>query len=81
MDGTARPQTIRREQDPEYYEILVQYRELSGLPMMINTSFNMHEEPIVESPRDAVRSFNTGGFDALALGPFLLEISEEETQQ
>jgi len=73
VDGTARPQTIRKDQDPEYYEILRRFLEISNLPMAINTSFNMHEEPIVESPWDAVCSFDNGGLDALALGPFLLK--------
>jgi carbamoyltransferase len=57
--------------EPFLAEVLRRYRERTGLPSVINTSFNMHEEPIVESPRDAVRAFAAAGLDALAIGPFL----------
>ena len=70
VDGTARPQLVRREVNPGYYDILAEYERLSGIPCMINTSFNMHEEPIVCTPRDAVRAFLDGRIDGLALGPY-----------
>lgn len=73
VDGTARPQLIRREVNPGYYDILTEYEKLSGIPSLINTSFNMHEEPIVNSPEDAVRAFLAGGLDYLAIGPFLVK--------
>jgi carbamoyltransferase len=73
VDGTARPQLIAREVNPSYYAIVEEYRKLTGLPSIINTSFNMHEEPIVCTPGDAIRSFTTGNLDYLAIGPFLLE--------
>lgn len=73
VDGTARPQLIRREVNPGYYDILKEYEKLSGIPSLINTSFNMHEEPIVNSPEDAVRAFMQGALDYLAIGPFLVE--------
>ncbi|WP_336366670.1 carbamoyltransferase family protein [Marinobacter sp. C2H3] len=72
VDGTARPQLIRREVNPGYYDILAAYEKLSGIPSLINTSFNMHEEPIVNSPEDAVRAFLQGALDYLAIGPFLV---------
>jgi carbamoyltransferase len=72
VDGTARPQLIRREVNPEYHAILSAYEKLSGIPCLINTSFNMHEEPIVCSPRDAVRAFLLGHLDGLAIGPFFV---------
>ena len=71
VDGTARPQLVQREVNPGYYEVLKEYEKLSGLPSLINTSFNMHEEPIVCSPQDAIRAFLLGHLDALAIGPFL----------
>ncbi|HZL98886.1 MAG TPA: carbamoyltransferase C-terminal domain-containing protein, partial [Planctomycetota bacterium] len=71
VDGTARPQLIRREVNPDYYAIVEEYERLSGVPCLINTSFNMHEEPIVCSPQDAIRAFLLGHLDALAMGPFL----------
>jgi carbamoyltransferase len=72
VDGTARPQLIREEVNPSYYRILREYYSLSGIPSLINTSFNMHEEPIVNSPRDAVRAFLQGNIDYLAMGNFLV---------
>lgn len=73
VDGTARPQLIRREVNPGYYDILKEYEKLSGIPSLINTSFNMHEEPIVASPEDAIRAFVQGALDYLAIGPFLVK--------
>ncbi len=72
VDGTARPQLIRREVNPDYYAIVEEYERLTGVPSLINTSFNMHEEPIVNSPDDAVKAFLEGGLDYLAMGPFLV---------
>ena len=73
LDGTARPQVIRREIDPFYYDVLARYHQRTGIPSLVNTSFNMHEEPIVCSPDDAVRSFLRGNIDTLVLGPFLVD--------
>ena len=72
VDGTARPQLIHRETNPGYYRILEEYRKLTGLPVLINTSFNMHEEPIVCTPHDALRAFVQGGLDYLLLGECLV---------
>ena len=72
VDGTARPQIIRREDNDPYYRILEEYYRLTGIPTLINTSFNMHEEPIVCTPEDAVRSFLMGHLDYLSMGPFLV---------
>jgi carbamoyltransferase len=72
VDGTARPQLIHRDTNPRYYRILEEYRKLTGLPVLINTSFNMHEEPIVCTPRDALRAFVQGGLDYLLLGDRLV---------
>lgn len=73
IDGTARPQLVKREKNPGYYDILREYEKLSGVSTLINTSFNMHEEPIVCSPHDAVRAFLDGRLDNLAIGPFIAE--------
>lgn len=72
VDGTARPQLIRRAQNPDYYRIVEQYRARTGNPSLINTSFNMHEEPIVCSPGDAVRAFTDATLPYLAIGSFLV---------
>jgi len=73
VDGTARVQTIRREQNASYYDLLAAFHRRTGVPVLINTSFNTRGEPIVCSPRDAVESFWTSPLDALVIGPFLLE--------
>jgi carbamoyltransferase len=78
VDRTARPQLIQRAMNPGYYDILAEYKRLSGYPSLINTSFNMHEEPIVCSPSDAIRAFLLGHIDLLALGPFLVEHPERD---
>ena len=70
-DGTARPQLIVRDENPGYYDIVSKFHGKTGIPSIINTSFNMHEEPIVRSPRDAARAFLASGLDHLICGPFL----------
>jgi carbamoyltransferase len=66
VDGTARPQTVER--GSEMHRILEAYEKLTGTAALINTSFNMHEEPIVETAEDALRAHAAGGFFHLALG-------------
>jgi carbamoyltransferase len=73
VDETARPQLVRREDNPAYYRIIEEYGRRSGVPVLINTSFNVHEEPIVRSPQDAIRAFLDSGLDYLAIGPFLVK--------
>ena len=73
LDKTARPQLVDEETNPEYYKIIKEFMMLTGLPSIINTSFNMHEEPIVCSPYDAVRAFKEGELDYLAIGNYLVK--------
>jgi len=73
IDGTARPQVVHEHDNPEYWHILRHFKALTGLPAVINTSFNLHEEPIVCSPFDAIRAWRQGELDALAIGPYLVE--------
>ena len=73
VDGTARIQTIRREQHPLYYDLIRAFADRTGAPILINTSFNTRSEPIVCTPRDAVECFWSSPLDALVIGPFLLE--------
>jgi carbamoyltransferase len=73
VDGTARIQTINREQNPPYYDLLKAFEARTGVPVLVNTSFNTRGEPIVGSPRDAIESFWTSPLDALVIGSFLLE--------
>jgi carbamoyltransferase len=73
VDGTARVQTVNRSQHPLYYDLLDAFRQRTGVPILVNTSFNTRGEPMVNSPRDAVESFWTSPLDALVIGPFLVE--------
>ena len=73
VDGTARIQTIRRDQNPAYYDLIKAFHRRTGVPVLVNTSFNTRGEPVVCTPRDAVESFWTSPLDALVIGPFLLE--------
>ncbi len=73
VDGTARIQTINRTQHPVYYDLLRAFEDRTGVPVLVNTSFNTRSEPIVRTPRDAVECFWTSPLDALAIGPFLVE--------
>ena len=72
VDNTARPQLIRREDNPTYYKVVEEYEKRTGMPVFINTSFNVHEEPIVRSPEDAIRAFLNSALDYLAIGGFLV---------
>lgn len=72
VDGTARPQLVTERNNPSAFRVLTEYERLTGSPTVINTSFNMHEEPIVCTPADAVRAYVDGGLDVLAAGPFLV---------
>ncbi|HXU58547.1 MAG TPA: carbamoyltransferase C-terminal domain-containing protein, partial [Verrucomicrobiae bacterium] len=63
VDGTARPQVIERAQNRLYYDILAAYKALSGVPVLINTSFNVHEEPIINSPDECARALADGRVD------------------
>jgi carbamoyltransferase len=72
VDGTARPQLVSQRTNPSFHRILQRYFELTGIPAIINTSFNMHEEPIICTPDDAVRAFLLGNIDYLAIGTILV---------
>ncbi|MBI3087395.1 MAG: carbamoyl transferase [Candidatus Omnitrophica bacterium] len=73
VDGTARPQVVFKDDHPSFHAILSAYHRRTGLSSVINTSFNMHEEPIVCTADDAVRAFRASGLPYLALGNFLVE--------
>jgi carbamoyltransferase len=72
VDGTARPQTVYREHNARFYELLKAFGRRTGHPVLINTSFNVQGEPIVCSPRDALRCFGGTGLDVLVLDEFVL---------
>ncbi len=70
VDGTTRPQAVGREVNPTYYEVIKVFERRSGLGAVLNTSFNMHGEPIVCSPVDALRTFRKAGLDVLVVEGF-----------
>jgi carbamoyltransferase len=68
-----RVHTVHKEDNPLYWQLLHAFGERTGLPVLYNTSFNLFGEPLVCTPRDAVRSFYSSGIDAMVAGNFLLE--------
>jgi carbamoyltransferase len=78
VDGTARPQLVREETNKSFYRIIKEYYSLTGNPSIINTSFNMHEEPIVCTPKDAAKAFMQGNLHYLAIGPYLVKGKENQ---
>lgn len=75
IDGTVRPQTVKKEANPIYWEMLDEFKKITGHPIVVNTSFNVQGEPIVMKPEDAIRCFYGSGMDVLAIGSFLIEKS------
>lgn len=73
IDGTARPQIISNDQNSAYYKVLKNYKKITGIGTLINTSFNIHEEPIVETPKDAIRAFILSDLDFLILGDYFID--------
>lgn len=71
VDGTGRLQTVSRDTNPAYHELISAFHRLTGVPVLLNTSFN-ESEPIVNSPEQALDCFGRTGMDALAIGPYLV---------
>ncbi|MGA7627341.1 MAG: carbamoyltransferase C-terminal domain-containing protein [Methanoregula sp.] len=73
VDGTVRPQVLRREANPKYYDLIKFFGDITGVPVILNSSFNVRGEPIVCNPSDAIKCFYDTGLDCLAIGDFLIE--------
>jgi carbamoyltransferase len=73
VDYSARVQTVRREVNALYYDLIAEFKRLTGCPMVVNTSFNVRGEPIVCTPEDAIRCFERTNMDVLVMGDFLVE--------
>jgi carbamoyltransferase len=73
VDGSARPQTVEEDVNPLYYRLIDEFGKRTGVPVIMNTSFNLRGEAIVHTPTDAIRTFFSSGMDALVLGSFLVE--------
>lgn len=72
VDGTARIQTVDRDDEPLMHRCLTAFGDRTGIPVLVNTSFNTAGRPVVDSPRDALECFGSSPIDALAIGPFLV---------
>ena len=72
-DKTARPQTVNKETNRTWYELIKAFKDETGEGIILNTSFNLAGEPLVETPQDAIKSFALGGFKALYLQGWLIQ--------
>jgi len=73
VDGSARPQTVEQKINPLYWRLIDEFAKRTGVPVIMNTSFNLRGEAIVHTPTDAIRTFFSSGMDALVIGSFLVE--------
>jgi carbamoyltransferase len=70
-DKTARPQIVKKSKLPKFWEILNEYHKLSGIPLLLNTSFNSHNQPIIENPEQAFESLKMGVIDKLIIEDYV----------
>jgi len=75
VDGTGRLQTVRQDTNPRYHRLISAFAEATGVPMVLNTSFNLRGEPIVNTPGEAFNTFMQSGMDVLVLGDYVIEKS------
>ena len=73
VDDTSRPQIVDAESNARFYNLINEFEKITGVPCILNTSFNIKGEPIVCTPHVAIRTFAATGLDALAIGSFLIE--------
>ena len=73
IDNTARVQTVNKSINPIFYDLISEFYKITKTPVLLNTSFNLNGEPIVCSPKDAIRTFFSGGLDILVLGNFIIK--------
>jgi carbamoyltransferase len=73
VDGSARPQTVEQTANPVYWRLIDEFGKRTGVPVVMNTSFNLRGEAIVNTPTDAIRTFFSSGMDGLVIGNFLVE--------
>jgi len=73
VDGTARLQTVSKEVNPRYYELIETFGQATGIPIILNTSFNLKGEPIVNTPHEALHTFTQSGMDVLVLGDYVID--------
>jgi carbamoyltransferase len=80
VDGTGRLQTVRKDVSPRYYRLIEAFGQATGVPVVLNTSFNLKGEPIVNTPAEAFHTFTESGMDVLVLGEFVIDKSLQSGQ-
>ncbi len=78
IDGSGRLQTVEKNTNPKFYDLIKEFFKITKIPILINTSFNLNGEPIVCTPKDAIRTFNTSGLDLLVIGDFIVKKKNEK---
>ncbi|MBI3599305.1 MAG: hypothetical protein HY097_01510 [Nitrospinae bacterium] len=73
VDGTSRVQSINRDVNPRYYDMIHKFYQITSIPLILNTSFNIRNQAIVCTPQDAISTFFGTGMDYLAIGDFIVE--------
>jgi carbamoyltransferase len=71
-DNTTRPQTVNPEQNPRYHKLIEEFRKETGVPVVLNTSFNDHGEPVINKPKEAIKDFYGMGLDVLVLNDIIV---------
>jgi carbamoyltransferase len=72
VDGTCRPQTVSKKTNPRYWQLIKRFKEITGVPVVLNTSFNVANQPIVNTPQEAIDTFLNCGMEMLAIGDYLI---------
>ena len=73
VDNTARVQTVKKDFNNSFYNLIEEFYKLTNVPVLLNTSFNLNGEPIVMTPSDAIRTFHTCGLEILVLQNYIIE--------
>jgi carbamoyltransferase len=81
VNGTGRLQTVRRDTNPAYYGLVERFGQATGVPVLLNTSFNLRGEPIVDTPANALATFAHSDLDALVIGNLLVEKRADDAER
>ena len=72
VDGSCRIQTVKKENNPRFYKLLTAFNKITGCPILLNTSFNVKGQPIVNTPEQALKSFQSTNIDFLVIGDYFI---------
>ena len=73
VDNSCRPQSVNKNTNKIFHKTILEFKKRTGIPVVLNTSYNLSHEPIVNSPRDAIKTFLSSDADALVIGDFVVE--------